>query len=153
VELSQKLLDAVCRKGAALKHCFLSSSGAMANENAFKILFQKKEPAARRLAFERCFAGRSMVTAQVTDNPGNRKGLPKVMNVDYVPFFNALDPEGSTKEAVGSLKGHLARHPKEYAGMCMELVQGEGGFYPGDKTFFMELIQVLKENGIPVMVD
>ena len=56
--LVRTLLDAANRKGAFFKHCFLTTSGAMANENALKLIFQKKSPASRILAFEGCFAGR-----------------------------------------------------------------------------------------------
>ncbi|HLP42395.1 MAG TPA: aminotransferase class III-fold pyridoxal phosphate-dependent enzyme, partial [Fibrobacteria bacterium] len=45
--LLARLLAAANRSGAALAHGFLTSSGAMANENALKCLFQKQHPAAR----------------------------------------------------------------------------------------------------------
>jgi acetylornithine aminotransferase len=51
VQLSELLIQA-----SGLPHCFLTTSGAMANENAFKIAFQKHYPAYRIFAFEHCFA-------------------------------------------------------------------------------------------------
>lgn len=148
VELSEILLHA-----AKLDHCFFTTSGAMANENALKIAFQKNTPANRILAFERTFAGRSLFLSQVTDKPSFRQGLPTTTWVDYVPFFDPKKPEESIKNSVAILKNHILRYPKQHAVMCMELVQGEAGFYPGNKEFFKALIEVLKENQIAVFAD
>jgi acetylornithine/succinyldiaminopimelate/putrescine aminotransferase len=140
-------------KISGLNHCFLTTSGAMANENAFKLAFQKKYPASRILAFERTFAGRTLAMSQVTDKPNYRQGLPTVLTVDYVPFFDPKAPEESTQKAVATLKKHLYRYPKQHALMCFELVQGEGGSYPGNTEFFTSLMRILKEDGIPILMD
>lgn len=140
-------------KAANLDHCFLTTSGAMANENGLKIAFQKRSPAHRLLAFEKCFAGRSLAMAQITDKPSFRDGLPTNIPVDYIPFFDAKRPEESTEEAVNALKGHLARYPKQHAAMIFELVQGENGFYPGSHNFFAALMQFLKEHHVSILVD
>lgn len=138
---------------SGLEHCFLSSSGAMANENALKIAFHNKAPATRILAFDRCFLGRTLGLAQITDKPDFRIGLPPTLLVDYIPFFDWKDPSGSTERAVAQLKKHLARYPHSHACMCLEMIQGEAGSYPGTHEFFMALIQILKEQDIPVFVD
>ncbi|MBM3301015.1 MAG: aminotransferase class III-fold pyridoxal phosphate-dependent enzyme, partial [Deltaproteobacteria bacterium] len=88
VSLAKTLLIAANQKGARLDHCFFSTSGAMANENALKLAFQKKFPADRILAFEGCFMGRSSTLSQVTDKPAYREGLPLTVPVDYVPFHD-----------------------------------------------------------------
>src|SRR3954466_2886189 len=59
LEVSRMLVDFATRHGAPLKHVFLTTSGAMANENALKLVLSKKYPASRILAFEHTFAGRS----------------------------------------------------------------------------------------------
>lgn len=146
-------LSALLTKAAGLPHCFLTTSGAMANENALKAAFQKRFPASRVLAFERCFVGRTLVLSQITDKPSFREGLPRNVAVDYIPFFDPLHPEESTAHAVAVLKAQIARYPKEHAVMCMELVQGEGGFYYGTEAFFKALIAILKEHHIAVFAD
>jgi len=151
--LLDTLLTAAAATGADLPHCFLSTSGAMANENALKIALQKKYPANRVLAFERCFMGRTLAMASITDKPGYRDGLPLALAVDYVPFFDAADPAGSTQRAVAVLKRHLARHPGRHAVMCLEMVQGEGGCNPGSPAFFAAIVAVLREAGVAVFVD
>ncbi len=140
-------------EASGMDHCFLSSSGAMANENALKLAFQKKFPANRVLAFEKCFMGRTTTLSQVTDKPSFREGLPQSIAVDYVPFYREEEPEESTKQAVQTLRRHLARYPKQHAVMCFELVQGEGGFHCGTTHFFKALMTVLKEHDITIFVD
>ncbi len=153
VPLVQTLLDGSNRKGATLKHCFLSTSGAMANENALKLIFQRNHPASRLLAFESCFMGRTLALARVTDNPAYRQGLPATLDVDYVPFYDSSRPAESTAKSVATLKRHLARHPGDYAGMVFELMQGGGGFYPGEREFFIALMRIVKEAGAAVLID
>ncbi len=153
VELARTLMEGVNRNGSDLKHCFFSTSGAMANENALKAMFQKKYPANRILAFEGCFMGRTLALSQVTDKPEYRDGLPSTVAVDYVPYFAVDRPEESRRRAVDRLRGHLRRYPGKHAGMVFELVLGEAGFYPGNREFFMELMHVLREHGIPIFID
>jgi 4-aminobutyrate aminotransferase-like enzyme len=140
-------------EASGIDHCFLSTTGVMANENALKIAFQNRHPAQRILAFEGCFAGRTLAVSQITDKPAYRKGLPRNMHVDYVPFFDAEDPEGSTERALNRLKEHLHRHPGEYAAMIFELVQGEAGFYPGQHEFFVTLMELLREHHVLIIDD
>ncbi|MCM8527669.1 MAG: aminotransferase class III-fold pyridoxal phosphate-dependent enzyme, partial [Lentisphaeraceae bacterium] len=151
--LMETFLELARKNGSSLAHCFLTSTGATANENSLKMIFQKNYPANRMLAFKKCFAGRTMALAQMTDKALYRDGLPVAMEVDYLPFYDCNDHEGSIKRAVDTLKSHIERFPKSYAGMCMELIQGEGGYFPGNREFFVEIFKVLKENNIAVWVD
>jgi 4-aminobutyrate aminotransferase-like enzyme len=151
--LLRTLLDASAATGSGLTHCFLSTSGAMANENALKIALQKNFPADRVLAFERCFMGRSLALSSITDRPQYREGLPLTIGVDYVPFFDPDNPAGSTARAVNAVRGHLARYPRRHAVMCLELVQGEGGCLPGAPAFFAALVPVLRDAGVAIFID
>lgn len=148
VDLSELLI-----KTAGMDHCFLTTSGAMANENALKIAFQKRFPAQRVLAFDHCFAGRTTTMAQITDKPSFREGLPETIRVDYIPFFDPSRPQESTQHTLKVLNEHLKRYPRAHALMLLELVQGENGFYVGDKDFFRQIMQVLKKHEITILVD
>jgi 4-aminobutyrate aminotransferase-like enzyme len=149
-----QFLQVANAKGAYMAHGFLTSSGAMANENALKIIFQKKFPAQRVLAFEHCFAGRTLALSQVTDKPAYRQGLPQTLSVDYVPFFDPRRPRESTDEALAILRAHLSRHPGDHACMIFELIQGEGaGYLPGDRDFFCALMGELKTSGVAILMD
>jgi 4-aminobutyrate aminotransferase-like enzyme len=142
-----------CKYGADVKNVFLSTSGAMANENAFKIIFQKRAPANRFFAFEKCFAGRTLGMAWVTDKAAYRQGLPKTLDVDYIPFYDANDHQGSIDRAVYAMKKNITRFPGMHAGFVMEVIQGENGSWVGHTDFFMALINVCRENNISVFID
>lgn len=151
--LCRDFIQLACESGAKLGHCFLSTSGAIANENALKMLFHARAPASRMLAFANCFAGRTMVTSQLTDRAKNRVGLPTTLAVDYVPFFDARDPQGSISRTLDRLHEHLARYPQAHAGMILELVQGEGGYYSAPSDYFRELCIALRKDRVPICFD
>lgn len=153
LELCDELVGIAREGGAELEHCFLSTSGATANENALKMLFQKSAPADRMLTFSNSFSGRTMALAQLTDRPKNREGLPTSLLVDYVPFYDGERPEESTQESLKSLREHLARYPGRHAGMCLELIQGEGGYYSAPREYFIALFGILREHDIPIWID
>ncbi len=140
-------------KASGFDHLFLSTSGAMANENALKIAFQKKTPAYRILAFDHCFIGRTLSMSQINDKPAYREGLPPNLHVDYIPFYDPRQPEESTERAVSTLEKYLARYPKQHVAMVFELVQGEAGFYPGSPEFFRALMTILKAHDIVIIDD
>lgn len=152
------------KKCSRLAHGFLTTSGAMANEAALKVCFQKNFPASRALAFSGCFMGRSLAMSCIGDNPAYRVGLPYVMDVDYVPFYDEAaarragggDLSGQTREidlCVSRLREHLERHPKQHVCFVMELVQGEGGYNTAPREYFKALMDVCKAHGVAVWAD
>lgn len=151
--MCERLLKLATKQGAKLDHCLLSTSGAMANENSLKIAFHNRFPASRVICLDNCFAGRSIALAQLTDRPAYRSGLPQALDVDFIPMFHPSDPEGTTRGAIETLKKLLARHPGEYACLWLELVAGEGGYYPGTKSFFEGLCQLCHANNVLVIFD
>ncbi len=153
VEFTKLLVETACETGADLQHCLLSSSGAMANENALKMAFQKTYPANRIVAFSHCFAGRTLALCQVTDKAAYRDGMPDTVSVDYIPFFDHRDPEGSIQNSVRQFKERIARYRGKISSLWMELIQGEGGYYAGSTEFFKAIIAVAKENNIAVIAD
>lgn len=150
---SRRLLAMANRRAHVFDHCFISTTGVMAGENMLKVAFQARQPANRVLAFAHCFAGRTLAFSSLTDKPAFRAGLPTSLTVDYVPFYDATDPEGSTLRAVATLRQHLSRHPGQHAAFIYELVQGEGGFYPGTTEFFTTLMNVCREHEILNLCD
>ena len=136
-----------------LEHCFLSTSGAMANENALKLAFHKNRNRDRVLAFRRCFTGRTLALAQITDKAKYRCGLPRALEVDYIDFYDAAAPQESLERSLRQLDSHLARFPNKHAVFSAELIQGEGGYYPGNQAYFKALFSCLKDKGILIWVD
>lgn len=151
--LFKLLLEQANKYGAGLNHMFMTSSGVMAAENALKMAFQKNHPAHRVLAFEKCFMGRTLAISQITDKHVYRDGLPETLSVDYIPFYDANHHQGSIDCTVAMLEKYFARHPGQYAAICMELVQGEGGYWVGHKDFFKAIIEVCKKNNVAIIID
>jgi acetylornithine aminotransferase len=153
LKMCERLLTMANSSGASLDHCLLSTSGAMANENAIKIALHNKYPADRVIAFDNAFAGRTMAMAALTDRPKYRSGLPLALTVDYLPFRDAANPARSQRWAVDALRRMLDRHPDRYAAFWAEPIAGEGGYYPGSQEFFAALCQPLREAGVPIIFD
>jgi len=149
LRLSKALLR---HAGKRLKHTWLSVSGAIANENALKLILQKHTPADHIIVFEGAFAGRTLALTELTDRPGFREGLPLRGNVLHVPFYNPHDPD-SIERSVTALDAHLKRYPGKIAGMLFELVQGEGGFNTAPREFFAALMERCHSAKLAVWVD
>jgi 4-aminobutyrate aminotransferase-like enzyme len=147
-----RLSEALLRHaGKRLRHAWLSVSGAMANENALKMILQKRAPADRIVVFERAFAGRTTTMAELTDKPAYREGLPLRGNVLHVPFYD--DAPDATARSVAALDAHLERHPGRVAAMLFEIVQGEGGFHAAPREFFAALMERCRAAGVAIWID
>ncbi len=149
----ERLLQLANTHGASLAHCLLSTSGAMANENALKIAFHNRAPADRVLALDNCFAGRSIAMAQLTDRPQYRIGVPTALAVDYIPAEDPDHSAASQERSLAALDKHLQRYPGKYAALWLELVAGEGGYYPGSHAYFSKLIARAKADNVLVIFD
>ena len=143
----------VITKVSGFDHCVLTTSGALACENALKLAFAKKTSTSRVLAFEKCFMGRTLATTQISDIGSCKDILPNTLDVDYIPFYNHNDPEKSTNDAINAIEGHIAANPGAYAALCVELVQGNGGIYPGTHDFFSAVMAIAKKHDIAVVID
>jgi len=153
VEVCERLIRMARKSGAEIAHCLLSTSGAMANENALKIAFHNRAPADRVLALDNCFAGRSIAMAQLTDRPQYRTGVPTALAVDYIPAEDQEHSVESQNRALAALDKLLKRYPGKYAALWLELVSGEGGYYPGSQSFFTKLIERAKQDNVLVIFD
>ena len=157
-EFGEKLIKLASR-GSNLKHAFIATSGAMANESALKVCYQKHAPASRVLAFEHCFMGRSVTMAQIGDSHAGRVGIPLSTQVDYIPFYNDAiademgGPAKFTDYCVKRLQEYIDRYPKQHACFIFELVQGEGGFNVAKRDYFKALMDVCRANGIAIWDD
>jgi 4-aminobutyrate aminotransferase-like enzyme len=180
-QLSETLLKEA-KKKSRLRHAYTATGGAMANENALKVCFQKKyvdhlrslaadanakpeallsraTPTMRVLAFKDCFMGRSINMAQLGDNHAGREGLPNGLFVDYMPFWDAVAAErlGGKRQfidmAVARLEENIHRYPGGHACFIFELCQGEGGFNVGDRDYFKALMDVCRAHKIAIWDD
>lgn len=151
--LCDDLVERACRHGAKLEHCFLTTSGSMANDNALKIVFQKHAPADRIMAFGKCFTGRTLAMASVTDKEAYRDGLPESVKVGYLPFYKPEDKQKSIDSTISHLDNHVQRYGGRVAGVMFEMIQGEGGYNAGDAEYFHAVMARCKEHGLAVWID
>ncbi len=148
-----EILVAEAGRTSRLRHCFVTNSGCMANENALKICQQKTKSAPRVIALRDCFMGRSTTMSQIGDTPAYRQGLVQNILVDYMPFYDPMLGARSTELAVAKLRELIERYPKQHSCFVMEVVQGEGGFNLAPREFLESLMRVCREASIPVWVD
>lgn len=150
-QVLKKLIE-IASKKSRLKYAWLTTCGAMANENALKIVRQKTKGARMIIAMENAFAGRSTMMAEVTDNPGFREGLPTYDEVLRLPFYDKNDPD-SSKKALAKLEKYLEDHKGNVCAFCFEPMQGEGGFNVAPREYFIPLFEACKKAGVPVWFD
>jgi 4-aminobutyrate aminotransferase-like enzyme len=147
------LMEALMRHAPiGIENCWLSLSGADANENALKLVRLRREGRPGIIAFRRCFHGRTSAMAEITDRPDYRVGQPSTFPVHYVPFFDRNDPDGTAK-SLNALRGIFARDGGSIAAFIVELVQGEAGFVTAPREFFVALFEECRRAAIPVWVD
>lgn len=147
VKLLEKLLGIV-GKNSRLAHAWFCPSGSMANENALKVIRQKKKGARKIIAFERAFAGRTTMMSEITDNPAVKESLPSYDEILRIPFC----PEDSDR-AIQALKKHWDKEGKNIAGFILELMQGDGGYFRAPREFFVPLLEFCKNKGIAIWFD
>jgi 4-aminobutyrate aminotransferase-like enzyme len=148
--LLMKVLLAHAPRGMA--HCWLSLSGADANENALKLLRQKRDGRPGVIAFRGCFHGRTSAMAEITDRPDYRIGQPQTFPVRYLPFYDRHDPH-SAAATLAVLRQIIASEGDQMAAIVVELVQGEAGFVTAPRDFFVPLFEECRRAGIPIWID
>ena len=136
-----------------LKHFWFSCSGSFANDVALKIIWQKKAPKYKVIAFEKAFAGRSIATQDITHNASYREGMPKTIDVRHVPHFDQNDPANSTKKTIDALNKLWSDEGDTFCAITMEIIQGEGGFIFGTKEYYETVFKWAKSKGLYIWVD
>ena len=140
------------KKRSVLRHIFISCTGSMANENAYKIVCQARFPASKLIAFKECFAGRTTLMASLTDNPKYREHIPYFNRFEYIPYYNSQDSQ-STKKSLNTLRKIIQKNKNQIAAFIMEPLQGEGGFHTAPSSFFKILIRECHKHKILIWAD
>jgi len=135
-ELAQVLKASLNWSGC---HIHPSNSGTEANEAALK-LARLLTGRTGLVATRRGFHGRTMGALSLTWNKKYRQPFePLVPEVTHVPFNNIE----TMAEAIGD----------ETAAVIVEIVQGEGGIYPGSIDYFQSLRELCTERGALLIID
>lgn len=121
--------------------CFIhpSNSGTEANEAAIK--FARYATGRQKIiAAMRGFHGRTMGALSLTWNPKYREPFePLVPGISHIPYDNIE----AAAEAIDD----------DTAGVIVEIVQGEGGVYPGSGEYFNSLRENCTRHGALLIVD
>ena len=123
--------------------CFFGNSGAEANEGAIKIARKYGEingevKRYKIITLQHSFHGRTITTVKATGQES--------MHNYFGPF-----PDGFVyADTISDIEGLLDSHT---AAVMIELVQGEGGVQPQDRTEVQALAKLLKEKDILLIVD
>lgn len=122
-----------------MRRVFLTNSGTESVEAAFKFArFSTKRT--KIIASMRGFHGRSMGALSATWNKKYRAPFtPLVPDIHHVPY-NKLE----------KLAGAI---DDDTAAVILEVVQGEGGVYPGDAEYFQKAQKLCHDHGALLIID
>ncbi|MGO4832505.1 aspartate aminotransferase family protein [Rhizobiaceae sp. 2RAB30] len=137
------------------KKTFLVSTGAEAIENAAKIARVATGRSAF-VAFSGGFHGRTLMAMTLTGKTAPYKvGFgPLVPDVYHLPFpiaYHGIGEDEALKALDRLFKSEV--DPSRVAGIFVEPVQGEGGFYPAPATFLRALREICDKHGILLIFD
>ncbi len=139
VEFAEQL-----NKTAFAGKAFFCHSGLEANEAAVKLARlrgQSSNPKKWKVvSFNKSFHGRSLAMIAATGNPAVKAGFEPA-----VPGFSQVD--------LGDMEGLVAAVDDEVAAIIVEPIQGEGGIYPVDPHFAMELRKLCDKKQITLIYD
>ena len=151
IHLTEKLVQLASKK-SRLRHCWLTTSGSMANENALKMTRQKHTPARKIITMKEAFAGRTTMMAEISDNPAHKIGLPSYNEVLRVDFYDTKNAR-SVEHSLAQLKKHIAENKNNIVAFVFEPLLGEGGYKVAPREFFVPLLEECQKAGIAIWVD
>lgn len=151
IDLSKAIVDSV--SASRLKHFWFAGSGSFANDNALKMIWQKSEGKTRVLALEKCFAGRSIATQDITHNADYKKGMPTNLAVDHFKIHQSEDLEEQITKTIENLDSLYKINGSEYCCLTLELVQGEGGFNTYSSKLYKKVFDWAKSKKLFIWVD
>jgi len=144
IEPQAKLAEQICTLANYDGAIFFANSGAEANEGAIKIArkygetkFDKKRY--KVITLEHSFHGRTITTVKAT-------GQESFHTPNFSPY-----PDGFSY--VDGLDAVYENIDDETVAVMIELVQGEGGVQPFEKSEIQKLATHLKEKGVLLIVD
>lgn len=140
-KLAKMLTDLTC-----CDQVFFGNSGAEANEGAIKLARRYAnlvlhKPEGHIVTFDHSFHGRTLATMAATAQEKIHSGFGTLVpGFKYLPYNDAADIDAIAND-------------EECIAVMLEMVQGEGGVIPADKSWVQKLASVCKEKGIPMIVD
>ena len=139
-----QLAHMLCAK-TGMKKVFFANSGAEANEGAIKTARKYShdkynESRSEIITLVNSFHGRTITTLKATGQD--------VFHKNFYPFT-----EGFTYAKANDIEDVIAHINDKTCAIMMELVQGEGGVLPLDKTFVKNVEKIAKEKDLILIID
>ena len=139
-----QLAHMLCAK-TGMKKVFFANSGAEANEGAIKTARKYShdkynESRSEIITLVNSFHGRTITTLKATGQD--------VFHKNFYPFT-----EGFTYAKANDIDDVIAHINDKTCAIMMELVQGEGGVLPLDKTFVKNVEKIAKEKDLILIID
>lgn len=161
VELAERL--SAIAPGNEAKKVYFGNSGTEAIEAAIK-LARYHTRRDKIIAFHGCFHGRTLGALSLTASKAvQRKGFGALLaGVFHIPYPNSYRcPYGNPSpctcvESATILEREIFKRlvdPEEVAAVFIEPIQGEGGYLPAPKEFFLELQRICRKHGILLVCD
>jgi 4-aminobutyrate aminotransferase len=161
VDLADRL--ATIAPGREAKKVYFGNSGTEAVEAAIK-LARYHTRRDKIIAFHGCFHGRTLGALSLTASKAvQRKGFGALLaGVFHIPYPNSYRcPYGNAEpctcvESAAFLEREVFKRlvdPEEVAAVFIEPIQGEGGYVPAPKEFFLELQRICRKHGILLVCD
>lgn len=151
IDLSESLLGLVTE--SKLKHFWFAGSGSFANDNALKMIWQKSNGKTRIIALEKCFAGRSIATQDITQNQDYKKGMPEYLKIDYFKISDSNELAVQISETIDSLNSIYNQNSEDICCLMLELVQGEGGFNYSSPDLYKAIFNWARSKKIFIWID
>ncbi|MEA5048023.1 MAG: acetylornithine/succinylornithine family transaminase [Eubacteriales bacterium] len=128
-----------------MKGAFFSNSGAEANEGAIKL--------ARKYSFDRYGAGRNRIVTLYHSFHGRTVTTLAATGQDVFHQYFFPFTEGFLYAEPNDFESVRNTCDKSVCAVMMELIQGEGGVLPLEKSFVQQVAAFCKENDILLIVD
>jgi acetylornithine/N-succinyldiaminopimelate aminotransferase len=123
---------------------FFSNSGAEANEGAIKLARKfgrvHRDGAYEVISMERSFHGRTLATTAATGQASYQ--------ATWIPL-----PDGFKQVPYNDLEAVKVAVSDNTVAILLEVVQGEGGIWPGDKDFIQGVRQLCDERNMVMICD
>lgn len=127
----------------------LTTSGALAVEDAIKIAMQVKPGARNVIAFNSSYHGASFGAGSCTGEERR-----KYVEQNTVGFMHARNPAESSVEAIKDVESIIyQKGPETIACVVLEVVNTIHGLLHGNSYFFTNLQRICKANNIRLIVD
>ena len=134
----------ICEK-SGMKKVFFANSGAEANEGVIK--------AARKYSFQKYGAGRSTIVA--LENSFHGRTMASLSATGQTAYHNFFFPfvEGFVFAKANHVEDTISKLTDDVCAVMMEMVQGEGGVMPLEKSYVQAIYHACQEKDILFIVD